>query len=267
MEKNKPEELKEKLVKEEITLDEYNRLAEELMQKSEEESREMHQEHRPAHEKKNKQWLYLIISALAVLVIASFLTNDFGLRQGSAMTGNASIKYQGAAAGNIADPSIGPEDAKITIIEYSDFECPFCQRAEITVKQVLEEYKGRVRLVYKNYPLSFHNNAKNAAEAAECANEQGRFWEYHGKLFENRLELGKNSLKKYAEELGMDMEEFNSCFESGKYKAEVESDMEEGDKLGIDGVPVFFINSEPLVGAQPLEAFKAVIDRKLSDDK
>ncbi len=161
------------------------------------------------------------------------------------------------------DPSIGPKDAPITIIEFSDFQCPFCARAAPTVKQILKEYDGKVRFVYRDFPLSFHQNAQKSAEAAECADEQGKFWEYHDKLFENQNALEISNLKQYAKDLGLDSSKFDSCLDSGKYTKEVEKDTEDGQKYGVTGTPAFFINGKLVSGAQPFKNFATIIDSEL----
>lgn len=166
-------------------------------------------------------------------------------------------------------PYQGADNAKVTIVEYSDFQCPYCQRASSTVKQVLAEYGGKVKFYYKHFPLSFHQNAQKAAEAYECALEQGKQWEYYDKLFEKSqgdgTGLNAADLKKYARELGLDGTAFDSCLDSGKMAGKVSADTAEGSQNGVSGTPAFFINSEPLVGAQPYPAFKEVIDRKLAE--
>lgn len=162
------------------------------------------------------------------------------------------------------DPSIGPEDAPVTIVEFSDYQCPFCARAEPTIEQVLKEYEGKVRLVYRDFPLSFHQNAQKAAEATECADEQGKFWEYHDKLFENQDALDVNNLKQYAKDLGLDSSKFDNCLDSGKYTEEVQKDLADGQSLGVSGTPAFFINGRLVSGAQPFSAFKQVIDGELA---
>lgn len=162
------------------------------------------------------------------------------------------------------DPSIGPADAPVEIIEFSDFQCPYCARAEPTVKQVIEEYGDQVRLVYRDFPLSIHSNAQKAAEAGECAYDQGMFWEMHDKMFENQGSLGTASLKGYAEELGMDTAEFNDCLDSGKHEDEVKEDFADGVDAGVTGTPAFFINGIKLSGAQPFSSFKQVIDQELA---
>lgn len=161
------------------------------------------------------------------------------------------------------DPSIGPEDAPVTIVEFSDFECPYCGKVVPTVKQILKEYEGKVRLVFRDFPLGFHQNAQKAAEAAECADDQDKFWEYHYKLFENQKALDVSSLKQYAKDLGLDSSEFNTCLDSGKHEEEVKKDMAEGQSYGVSGTPAFFINGIKVSGAQPFGNFASIIDSEL----
>jgi len=161
-------------------------------------------------------------------------------------------------------PSRGPADAPITIIEFSDYECPFCKRAEASVEQVLKAYPDKVKLVYRDYPLPMHPNARPASEAAACANAQGKFWEYHKKLFDNQTALGKDKLKAYAQELGLDRAKFDKCLDSSEFKAKVDQDVEAASKVGVSGTPAFFINGRMLSGAQPFEKFKEVIDEELA---
>jgi protein-disulfide isomerase len=161
-------------------------------------------------------------------------------------------------------PYQGPSNAPIELVEFSDFQCPFCFRAHPTVKQVMNTYGNKVRFVYRNYPLPNHPNARPAAEAAQCANEQGQFWAYHDRLFADQSKLGNNDLKASAAALGMDAEKFNSCFDSHKYKARVDADMQAGNEAGVNGTPAFFINGRLLSGAQPYDEFKKVIDEELA---
>jgi len=161
-------------------------------------------------------------------------------------------------------PSQGPTDAPIELIEFSDFQCPYCYRANPTVKQVLTTYGNKIRFVYRNYPLPSHPNARPAAEAAQCANEQGKFWPYHDRLFADQSKLNDDDLKASAAALGMDAAKFNACFDSHKYKTLVEADMQAGNDAGVNGTPAFFINGRMLSGAQPYEEFKRVIDEELA---
>jgi protein-disulfide isomerase len=161
-------------------------------------------------------------------------------------------------------PARGPEKAAITIVEFSDFECPFCSRAKETVDKVMESYAGKTRLVFRHYPLEFHKRAPKAAEAAMCANDQGKFWEYHDKLFANQQKLELADLKEHAQSVGLDAAKFADCLDNGKMAAVVQADMAAGKKLGINGTPAFFINGVMLSGAQPIEEFKRVIDQELA---
>ena len=162
-------------------------------------------------------------------------------------------------------PVRGAADAPVTLVEFSDFECPFCKQAQPTLKQLLERYPGKVRIAYRDFPLeSIHPQARRAAEAARCAHDQGKFWEYHDALFTASPKLSADDLKRYATEVGLDGTKFDACVAGGSHKAAVQQDLDEGKELGITGTPAFFINGRPLSGAQPLEAFTKVIDDELT---
>lgn len=163
------------------------------------------------------------------------------------------------------DPVKGNSGAKVTIVEFSDFECPFCGRAQQTLKQIEEAYKDQVRFVFKQFPLPFHTNAPNAALASLCAQDQGKFWEYHDKLFANQTALSPQDLKKYAQELGLNAGEFSACLENKKYQAQVDQDMKDGQTAGVGGTPAFFINGRLVSGAQPFENFKTIIEEELKE--
>lgn len=158
----------------------------------------------------------------------------------------------------------GNKNAKITMIEYSDFECPFCQRHAPTLQQVIDQYEGDVRLVYRHLPLSsIHPNAQKAAEASECAADQGKFWEMHDKLFENNTALGVTNLKSYAKDLGLNQSKFDDCLDSGKYAAKVNQQAAEAQAAGITGTPGTFVNDQLVKGAYPLSTFQQIIDAEL----
>jgi len=162
------------------------------------------------------------------------------------------------------DPQKGLDDAKVTIIEFSDFECPFCGRAQATIQQIEEAYGDDVRFIFRDFPLSLHQNAQPAAEAAQCANDQNKYWEYHDVLFSNQQKLDANSLLDYAEDLGLDMDEFEKCVTDRTHRSEVIADTEDGKTVGVRGTPAFFINGRPLTGAQPFSSFKTIIDEELA---
>jgi protein-disulfide isomerase len=161
-------------------------------------------------------------------------------------------------------PSKGPKNAPLTMIIFSDFQCPFCTRVEPTLAAIEKEYAGKVRQVWKNYPLPFHNNAEPAAEAAMAADAQGKFWEMHDKLFANQQNLDRPSLEKYAQELGLNMAKFKADLDTQKYKAVIESDTKEGSAVGVTGTPAVFINGRKIAGAYPLETFKKIVEAELS---
>jgi protein-disulfide isomerase len=161
-------------------------------------------------------------------------------------------------------PTQGPEKAPVTIVEFSDFECPFCVKAEETVKEVLKTYQGKIRLVYRDFPLPFHPHAQKAAEAAHCAGDQGKYWDMHGKLFANQQKLAESDLKDHAKGLGLDAAKFDKCLASGDKAAIVEASKKAGSEVGVTGTPAFFINGIMLSGAQPLAEFKSIIDKELT---
>lgn len=163
----------------------------------------------------------------------------------------------------------GDINAPVTIVEFSDYECPFCAKyVEQTMPQIMENYvdTGKVNYVFRDFPLSFHQNAQKAGEAAECAGEQDMYWEMHDVLFANNEALDIDSLKSYAEELGLDTETFNSCLDNGDMAAEVEADMAQGAEYGVQGTPAFFINGEMISGAMPYSVFEEAIEAALAGD-
>ncbi len=157
----------------------------------------------------------------------------------------------------------GPAAAPIELIEFSDFQCPYCLRAYPTINQVLSTYGDKIRFVYRHYPLPSHPNARPAAEASQCAAEQGQFWQYYEKLFADQTRLSDEGLKQSAAALGMDTARFNACVDSHKYRDRVETDIRDGNDAGVSGTPAFFINGRMLTGAQPFDAFKRIIDEEL----
>jgi protein-disulfide isomerase len=224
---------------------------------------------------------------LAVLLIVSIYTGGFGTGSG---TGNAAVQqpssddYGEGVADKAAAPSAGQlaaameqlmdddavegdADAPVTIVEFSDYECPFCERFySQTLGQIREEYvdTGKVKIVFRDYPLPFHAQAQKAAEAAECAGEQGKYYEMHDLLFEKGVAGGVSSFKGFASEIGLDTSAFDSCLDSGEMAAEVLRDMQDGQAAGVQGTPGFIINGQLVSGAQPFSAFKQVIDAELA---
>jgi len=167
------------------------------------------------------------------------------------------------AATTGGDPVTGPSNARVTVVEYSDFQCPFCARSYETLKQLRVKYKDSVKFVFKDFPLSIHPQAPKAAEAGSCALEQGRFWEFHARVFENQRALQVPDLKKTAAALGLDAQRFDQCLDSGKFDAEWKEDMAEGTKLGVSATPTMLINSRLVVGAKSLDEMSAIIEEEL----
>ena len=168
------------------------------------------------------------------------------------------------AAGD--DPSKGgPASAPVTLVEFSDFQCPYCARVGPALTRVEEVYGDQVRIVFKDFPLlQIHNNAAKAAEAGSCANEQGKFWALHDKMFENQSKLSVAEIKQHAKEAGLDANAFDQCLDSGKQTAEWTKDLADGEKYGVTGTPAFFVNGRLLGGAASFEKLAEVIDDELS---
>lgn len=187
-------------------------------------------------------------------------------------TGNPQPEAQAPSVISVSaddDSVLGSEDAPVTIIEFSDYECPFCARAfNNTLPEIKEKYvdTGKVKLVYRDFPLSIHRSAQKAAEASECAGEQGKFWEMHDKLFENQSALDVASLKQYAKDIALDSTEFDACLDSGEMASEVQKDFSDGQKYGVTGTPAFFINGIKVSGAQPFSVFEQIIESELAKE-
>ena len=164
-------------------------------------------------------------------------------------------------------PTRGPANAPITIVEFSDFQCPFCSRGFQTLNEIEKKYQGKVKVVFKQNPLPFHNNAMPAAEASLVAAEQGKFWPMYDKLFQNQQKLDRDALDQYAKEIGLDMAKFKAEMDSHKFAAKVQADLKQGQSIGVTGTPTFVINGHKLVGAQPAEAFSQLIDAELAKKK
>ena len=177
----------------------------------------------------------------------------------------------------------GYQSAKLSLVDFEDYECPYCGKFfKETLLKIEKEYieSGKLKYYFKDFPLAFHPHSRITAEAAECAGEQGKYWEMHDKLFEGNLSgyrernldkyLGKEAIERYAKEIGLDLEEFRKCLEEGRYSKEVEEDFEEGTELGVSGTPTFFIvlpdgTSYMVVGAWPYDRFKEIIEDALSN--
>jgi protein-disulfide isomerase len=216
---------------------------------------------------------------VVLLIFISFQLSSLGDLSGAAV--GAAIREPTAAAPSpspaapsvdmktlIDDDSIkGDKDAPVTIVEFSDYECPFCARFySDTYGQIVEKYidTGKVNLVYRDFPLSFHPNAQKAGEAAECAGEQGKYYEMHDLLFEKGVSGGVSAYKQYAKEIGLKTSDFDSCLDSGEMAGEVRKDFTDGQRAGVQGTPAFFIDGKLISGAQPFPAFEAAIEAALN---
>jgi protein-disulfide isomerase len=162
------------------------------------------------------------------------------------------------------EPALGPENAPVTIVEFSDFQCPYCRQVQAPLKKLLAEYEGKVKLVFRDFPLrNIHPQAQKAAEAAHCAEEQQKFWPYHDKLFAT-TSLQIDDLKKVAQELELNMEQFTACLDSNKHAKGIDADMRDGQNAGVNATPSFFINGYPVSGAASYERFKELVDTALA---
>jgi len=160
-------------------------------------------------------------------------------------------------------PQRGGDNAAVTIVEYSDYQCPYCRAVEASLRQVMKKYGDQVRLVYMDFPLAFHQHAMEAAMAARCADEQGQFWTYHDALIENPSALSTPGLKSTAEQLGLDSLTFDRCLDGRKYESSVIADRTQGERIGAHGTPYFIVGNRSMSGAQPASAFQSAIDEQL----
>lgn len=162
-----------------------------------------------------------------------------------------------------SSPVKGRAEAPVTVVVFTDYECPFCAKVEVTLRAIEAQYGRDVRVAWKNHPLPFHKDAQSAAKAALAAHEQGKFWEYHDALFAHQKELDRGSLERYAEDLGLDMARFRAAIDSERIAAQVAADAADASRLGVAGTPTFFVNGRRVVGARPLEDFRSAIDEAL----
>lgn len=163
-------------------------------------------------------------------------------------------------------PFAGDKDAKVTIVEFSDFQCPFCAKGADILKEIKKKYGNKVKVAFKNFPLPFHNHAEQAAVAGLCANDQGTdyFWKMHDEMFANQDALDAEGLKKTAKKIGLKIDQFEKCLTENKFLAQVKSDIEEGKKIKVKSTPTFFVNGQLINGALPMDVFSEIIDEELS---
>jgi len=199
--------------------------------------------------------------------IRSYLRSQLGGEVIAKLRENANVtvlleptRYEVAAEG----PSRGPDDARVTIIEFSDFQCPYCKRAIPIIDELVEKYPEDLRIVYRHLPLASHSRARPAAEASVCADGQGKFWEYHDTLFANNRKLSDDDLTGYASEIGLDLDLFKQCLISPETRETVQSDMDAARTAGISATPAFLVNGVLISGAKPVNEFIQVIDSELN---
>ncbi len=212
--------------------------------------------------------LYLLVGLLVGFGAGLLVTQATGSRTTTSAGADGASGSPPAAIVDVdteGRPSRGPEDAPVTVVEFTDYECPFCARHfRETYRPLLSKYEGRLNYVTRNFPIpQLHPLAQKAAEAAECAHEQGRFWEYHDLLFERSPLLGPDSLRAYAGTTGLDTAEFEECLTSGRMAGIVAQDVQDGFAYGVTGTPTFFVNGKRLVGTFPLTDFSSHIDEAL----
>jgi protein-disulfide isomerase len=160
-------------------------------------------------------------------------------------------------------PALGPASAPVTIVEFADYQCPYCQAAESTVAELVREYKGKVRLVHQDFPLPNHGRAFAAARASRCAGEQGRFWDYRKGLLSHPGDFSDGELQRRAQELSLDAQAFGTCLQSDRHDAAIEESLDQGRKAGVTATPTFFVNGRMQTGAPPIEEFRRLVDEEL----
>jgi protein-disulfide isomerase len=231
--------------------------------------------------KRYLRWLYLLPVVFALGIAAGYLIFALPLKTkleatqkelAAAQTGGSQdavtvpqkVKRYDIRADGF--PSYGPKNAKITIVEFSDYECPFCKQWHSQVwPQIQKKYGSQVRLVYRDFPLfGLHNNAEPAAEAAHCADDQGKYWEYHDQIFSGNYPLSRKGFDSMASSIGLDATKFAACLDNGTYKNIVQSNYDFASNLGVQSTPTFFVNGMAMVGAQPFEVFDKVIQMEIN---
>ena len=174
------------------------------------------------------------------------------------------LEPQRVVVNSSGHPALGAKNAPVTIVEFTDFQCPYCKKTEDTLKQLRAKYGDKIRIVHMDFPLPFHSHALDAAKGARCANDQDKFWQFHDALFADQSKLAPADLKATAKKLGLNTGQFNACLDSAKYDSQIKSDQAAGEKLGVDGTPAFFVDGRPLTGAQPASKFEELIDDELA---
>ena len=204
---------------------------------------------------------------IGLLAIAPFAVGQSEPKNAAVVNGESTISYMEPARIAVATegrPSRGAPDAPVTIVEFSDFECPYCATLFSTLKEIEKNYKDQVRIVYLQFPLSqIHRDAEKAAEASLCANEQNQFWQMHDAMYADQAKLGVDELKRKAAKLSLDMAAFNACLDGNKYASAIRADIAEGVKAGVNGTPAFFVNGRFYSGSRPYDEIQRVVEDEL----
>jgi len=227
--------------------------------------------------------IQLVLLVVLVVQVNILLNKIDGVPANNGDDDSADVGTGGSLISADDDPYVGPKNAKVVVIEFSDFQCPYCGASEGTHQGLIQQFKardpsweaavpkilelaeaGKIKFVYRDFPLSGHQYAQKSAEASECADEQGKYWDYHKMLFENQDALTNDDLKGYASDLGLDTDKFNECLDTGMMADEVRKDFSEGTSYGVSGTPAFFINDQEISGAQPFSAFESIINSELA---
>ena len=255
-----------------------------MEQKQEQKQEQKVEHHEHSDSRSAQQWNKWLVGAsvVQIVLLAVIAFQLSGVNGGGSAIQGAAVGLPSVAAPSAPAPSAptidmkalvdddavqGKESAPVTIVEFSDYECPFCARFySDTELQIREQYvkTGKVKFVYRDFPLSFHQNAQKAAEAAECAGEQEKYWEMHDALFEKGVQGGVSSFKQYARDVGLKTADFDKCLDSGQMAGEIRKDMSDGQRVGVQGTPAFYVNGQEISGAQPFGAFQQIIDAALA---
>ncbi len=214
-------------------------------------------------QKKQRNWVRIVVISGAAVVLAVIIAVVLILK----LFGNASStnSVSGDHITSTDDPYAGAVDAQVVVVEFADFQCPFCFQAFPVVSEIKSHYGDRIKFIYRDFPISdVHPDAEPAAEAGECAHEQGKFWEMHDKLFINQSDLSTTALKRYAMEIGLNQNRFDRCLDSNSYAAEIQEDFNDGLLSGVDGTPTFFINGREFQGTVVFQDFERIIDGLLA---
>ncbi len=248
----------------------------------------------PARMVRKKRWwkkwwvitIFLVIALIIIFLLVVFLSAWWNVRQGNIppeireqllrngkfttlkdsddLTQSKDVNWELLYTKD--DPALGNPDASIKIVEFSDFQCPFCREAFPIIKELLKKYSDQVYFIYRDFPIdAIHPQARLAAEAGECAQDQGLFWPLHDKMFANQDKLGLSNILQYAREVGVDMDKFADCLTKERYAKEVEQDLQDGILVGVDGTPTFFVNGNKIEGVIPLSVWEKIINSLITN--